>query len=155
MHVVTWDNSEEVSQALRDILMMYADMAGCGGRLTDANMWIRFDPLKFVDAEPDGRYDYGDLDLLRTGSAIAILGSFYDNGEEDMPLIDDQTGGFVTAIEEGRLGRFPDIVSVVKEALRREQSETLFPWFDGAVDAVYRQYVNAYFSRLAAVRSRL
>lgn len=70
---------------LRDILIMYADMAACGGSLTGANIWIRFDPLKVVDAETDGKHDYGDLDLLRAGSAMTIQGPFFDNGAEDRP----------------------------------------------------------------------
>lgn len=151
MHIVTWDTVEEFNQAGRDVLMMFVDIAEQGGRLTDANIWIRFDPLKFVDADQDGKGVYGDFGLVRTGSALAILCDFYDRWEEDQPLVDEATKPFVAAIHDGRLSRFADIADTVTDALKREATHTLSPWFNQAVRPIYQRYVQSYFAKLAAV----
>ncbi|OHD02286.1 MAG: hypothetical protein A2885_10155 [Sphingopyxis sp. RIFCSPHIGHO2_01_FULL_65_24] len=150
MHVVTLENCEEFTQACRDVLLMFTDIAEEGGRLTDANMWIRFDPLKFVDAVDDGGMIYGNLDLVRSGAALAILCDFYDRWEEERPLVDPITAPFVAAIEEGKLSAFGDIADTVTQALDREKANTLSPWFNKAVQPIYRRYVQSYFASLAS-----
>lgn len=150
MHIVTADNADELYDAYRDTAMMFADIAEQGGRLTDANVWVRFDPLKFVDARHDGKFNYGDLDLARTGAALAILCDFYDRWEEERPLEDEHTAPFIDAIRAGRLSSFDDIVSTILEASRRENAGTLNPWFNDAIRPIYRRYVQSWFAKRAA-----
>jgi hypothetical protein len=152
MHIITWENVEEFNQAWRDVLMMFADIAEEGGRLSDANFWIRFDPLKFVDVIDDGQGTYGNLELVRTGAALSILCDFYDRFEEERPLLDDVTSPFVTAIHEGKLSSYADIGNIVIEALAREKANTLSPWFNKSVYPVYQKYVQSYFTRLSGAR---
>ena len=149
MHVITWDNADEFSEAMRDVLLMFADIAEEGGRLTDANVWVRFDPLRFVDAVGDGKGNYGDLSLVRTGSALAILCHFYDRWEEEQPMIDEFTQPYVEAIENGRLAEFSDVADIILEALQDEKGQNLGQWFNEAVRPIYRKYVRAYFETLA------
>jgi hypothetical protein len=150
MHIITSENSDEFYEASRDVLAMFVQIAEEGGRLTDANVWIRFDPLKFVDAMDDGKLNYGNIDLVRKGSAIAILCDFYDRWEEECPLVDPITAHFVLAIREGKLSAFADIADTVTEALNREKTNTLSPWLNQAVRPIYQKYVKSYFASLAS-----
>lgn len=150
MHVITNENADELYDAARDVVMMFVDIAEEGGRPSDSTIWIRFDPLKFVDAREDGRFNYGDVELVRTGAALAMLCDFYDNWEEGLALLDERTKRFAAAVREGRLAKFPDIANVVTEALAREVSGTLGPWFNDAVRSIYHRYVKSYFARLAS-----
>lgn len=150
MHIITLENCEEFNQACRDVLLMFAGIAEEGGRLTDANMWVRFDPLRFIDVVDDGDLIYGNLDLVRRGSALAILCDFYDRWEEDRPLADPITIPFIAAIQEGRLSAYRDIAEIVTEALEREKAGTLSPWLNQAVRPIYRRYVQSYFASLAS-----
>ncbi len=131
--------------------MMFADIAEEGGRLTDANIWIRFEPLKFIDVADDGKYNYGNLELVRAGSAISILCDFYDRWEEERPLLDHITTPFVAAIREGRLTPYMDIGDTIIEALEREEANTLWPWFNHAVCPIYQKYIKSFFAKLATV----
>jgi len=82
MHIVGEGNYQEAVNAVRDILMTYVDLAeATEGFSHNADVYVRFDPLKFVDAEVEdkGTY-YVDLELLRAGSAVAILCAFYNIG---------------------------------------------------------------------------
>jgi hypothetical protein len=155
MHVVTAENYEEAQDAIRDILMMYVDMAesyqGFGHAV---DVFIRFNPLKFVDCEQDGG-DYAglvDLDLLRTGSAIAILSGLYDLWSE-VDAIEDEAVG--RAIEAGKLKFVPDVEAVASKALRCGPMKPEDAWFDDAVAPIYRCHVLGYFSRLASLDGRV
>lgn len=117
-HTITGENYGEAQDAIRDILLLYVDMAESYsgfGHATDVN--VRFDPLKFVDAElvtPSGYAPLIDMALLRTGSAIAILCSLYDEWCEFEAVVGHR---FKEAIQAGRLGFTPDIERVAREAL--------------------------------------
>lgn len=81
MHVVTLDNYQEAHQVLRDILFLYVDLAesydGFGHGIDTGT----FDPFHFLDAEvevPPGYASPVNLNLLRQGSAIALLCGLYD-----------------------------------------------------------------------------
>lgn len=153
MHLINRANYEEAVDAVKDILMMYVDLtdntAGFGHA---ANTYIRFDPLKFVDAEVvDDGYYYVDLDLLRSGSAIAILCEFYDLWCEEQPLVGNpRSRRFELALNEGQLKRFPDIEAAIRDALFRTDMTLDDPWFDTAVHPIYRKYVVSFFDRLAS-----
>jgi hypothetical protein len=153
MHVIGDDNYPEAAEAIRDILMLYADLAGStAGFGHAADVHVRFDPLKFVDAEAaSGARHYVDLDLLREGSAIAILCVFYDLWCEDQPLSGHAASlRYEAALAEGRLHRFGDIEAVLRAAIERSPVAPDDPWFDAALAPIYRTYVRGYFARLAA-----
>jgi hypothetical protein len=73
MHLITSDNYEEALDAVRDILIMYAEMAYAYEAFGHASgVYARFDALKFIDAETDGKAYYVDMDLLRTTSVRGL-----------------------------------------------------------------------------------
>jgi hypothetical protein len=152
VHVITELNSGEAQDAVRDILMMFADMAASYAGLGHAsNVYIRFDPLKFVDVIDDERAFYVDIDLLRSGSAVAILCEFYDLWCEEQSLAGHaRTTRFEVALNEGRFGAFPDIEHVLRTAVARNVLPLDDPWFEEAVLPIYRRYVLGLFARLAA-----
>jgi hypothetical protein len=152
MHVIGEHNYEEALDAVRDVLMTYVDLAdSTAGFGHNADAYIRFDPLKFVDAEVENAgYYYVDLDLLREGSAIAILCAFYNVWTEEREIDGNPlTKEFQAAIVEGRLARFPDIEGVITEAIRRNGARLEDQWIEEAVAPIYRKYVLGYFARLA------
>jgi hypothetical protein len=153
MHEIGSENYLEAEDAIRDILMLYVDLAGnTSGFGHAADVYIRFDPLKFVDAEvkSDG-YNYVDLELLRAGSAIAIVCVFYDLWSEEQPLSgQSRSERYEVALSESRLARFPDIEGVLREAVNRNNMRLDDPWFEQALVPIYRKYVLGFFDRLAA-----
>jgi hypothetical protein len=152
MHVIGKHNSEEAGDAIRDILMMYVDLAeATAGFGHNADVYVRFDPIKFVDAEveEDGYY-HVDLELLRSGSAIAILCALYNAWTEEQKLEGHPlTKRFKAAVDAGRFCRFPDIEGVILEAIRRDCAPIEDQWLDDAVRPIYQKYVIGYFARLA------
>ena len=152
MHIINGENYGEANDAVRDILMMYVDMAGSYSGFGHASdVYIRFDPLRFVDAEvaKDG-YHYVDLDLLRAGSAIAVLCAFYDLWCEEQPLADHmRTSEYQAAIAAGRFARFPDVEAVIREAIARNTMPLDDPWLEEAVAPIYRKYVTSLFAELS------
>lgn len=153
MHIVGADNYHEANDAVRDILMMYVDLADAtAGFGHNADVHVRFDPFKFVDAEVDDadRYHYVDIDLLRAGSAVAILCAFYDLWLEEQEVEQQTlTKRFQAAVDEKRFSRFPDIESVIAEAIARNSAPIEDLWMNQAVAPIYRTYVLGFFARLA------
>jgi hypothetical protein len=152
-HTITDENRPEAIDAIRNILLLYVDMAesyGGFGHAVDAD--VRFDPLRFVDAvldTPPGRAPLVDLDLLRGGSAVAILCFLYDEWCE----FETVTGGrYREAILSGRLSATPDIEQVARTALARGDMALEDPWFDAALGPIYRKYVARYFAELGGRR---
>ncbi|HEY8615710.1 hypothetical protein [Phenylobacterium sp.] len=149
-HTITSENYGEAQDAIRDILLLYVDMAESYsgfGHATDVN--VRFDPLKFVDAElitPTGYAPLVDITLLRTGSAIAILCALYDEWCEFEAVVGRR---FKEAIQSGRLGLVPDVDLVAREALQRGEMRLEDMWFDEAVEPIYQRHVVGYFERLS------
>jgi hypothetical protein len=152
MHIIGDDNYQEALDAVRDILMMYVVLADAFlGFGHNADCHVRFDPFKFVDAQVQdtGQY-YVDLELLRAGSAIAILCAFYNEWtEEKEPAGQPLTKRFQAADEKGQLTRFPDIEKVITEAIRRNSAPLDDEWIELAVAPIYRKYVLGYFVRLS------
>lgn len=152
MHILTASNYEEAVGAIRHILYMYVDLAqswqGFGHNSGSAHL---FDAIKFVDADTDGLADYVDLDLLRAGSAIAILCQYYDSWCEERDLTKNSfLAEYQAAVDAGRLAAFPDVEAVIRTALARDPMPFDDPWFDDAVVPIYRKYVLGFFARLAA-----
>ncbi|RYY23921.1 MAG: hypothetical protein EOP62_18720 [Sphingomonadales bacterium] len=152
MHIINRDNYGEANEAIRDILMMYVDLASATeGFGHAAAVHIRFDPLHYVDADAaaDG-YHYVDLELLRSGSAIAILCAFYDLWCEEQSLDGHpNTLRYQEALERGRLSGFPDVEAIIREAIKRNDMPVEDPWLDAAVLPIYRNYVLAFFNKLS------
>lgn len=119
-----------------------------GGFGHASDCYVRFDRLKYVDAKDDGNAFYVDLDLLRAGSAIAILCFFYDLWCEEQRLSGPHTKQYEEAIMLDRLKAFSDIEDVLKEAVRREFVALEDDWLETAVAPIYRKYVQAYFKAL-------
>lgn len=154
MHVVTSENYEEALEATRDNLMMFVDMAESYSGFGHAvDVAIRFDPLKFVDAKLADDVGCVDIDLLRSGSAVAILAFFYDMWCEfeavDVPHPVGHDHRYKEAVERRRLDYSPDVEAVAREALKRNEMALGDPWFDEAVQPIYRKHVLGYFRRLS------
>ena len=152
MHIITADNYHEAQDAVRDILMMYVDLADAtSGFGHNADVYIRFDPIKFIDAEVnDAGTHYVDLELLRAGSAVAVLCAIYNIWTEEQKLDGHPILERVqAAVENGRMGQFPDIENVIVEAFRRNGAPFEDLWIDDALAPIYRKYVLGLFSRLA------
>lgn len=150
MHTITTENYGEALEAVRDILLMYVDMAESYqgfGHAVDAA--IRFDPLRFVDAEVGEQGYLVDLELLRAGSAIAVLCYLYDAWAEEQSIAGPHTERYQRALTLGKLRHVPDIEAVAVEALRRDKMSLNDSWFADAVAPIYRKYVLGYFRRLA------
>ncbi len=150
MHLITEDNYNEATDAVRDILLMYVEMAhGYEGFGHAVDYAVRFDRLKFVDAEVEGRLGGVMLDLLHEGSAMAVLCFFYDLWCEENHLAGPHTQPYVDALDQGRLRAFPDIEKVIRESVGRDFMSIEDEWFEAAVVPIYRKYVLGYFSLLA------
>lgn len=151
MHLITRDNYSEAADAVRDILMMYVDLAGDQVFIHNVDVHIRFDPLKFVDARPDTTDTYYvDLDLLQVGSALAIVALFHTYWDEEHGVhAGERTEEINQAILGGRLAHLPDIEGVLLEFLKREHADLDDPWFDDATKALIKARVNPFFRGLA------
>lgn len=152
MHTITPENYEEAQEATRDILKMFVDMAeSYSGFGHGVDIALRFDPLKFVDADLSPEVVWVDIDLLRSGSAVAVLASLYNLWCEfeavDVPHLGSHQK---EAIEAGRLHHCPDIEDVAREAFRRDRMPLEDPWFDEVVQPIYRKHVLGYFRLLPA-----
>src|SRR5688572_27987776 len=123
MYVINSENYREAEEAVRDILMLYVDLADAtAGFGHAADVHVRFDPLRFVDAQGDGtRNHYVDLNLLRTGSAISIVCAVYDLWCEEQHLQGHPAIiGYQAALEDGRLSAFSDIEELLRTAFARD-----------------------------------
>ena len=155
VHVINSENQGDALDAVRDILLLYVDMAESYsgfGHAVDAN--VAFEPLKYVDAELDTPPGYGpliEMDFLRSGAAIVVLCCLYDEWCETDAVYGPR---FREAIEGGRLHFTPDVEAVAKEALRRGQMRQEDLWFDQAVEPIYQSYVVGYFERLSRMHRR-
>lgn len=150
-YVVTPDNYVQAQNAIRDILLMYVGLAEDGCFTHAADHPVRFDRLAFVDAEMDcqGYAPLVDLDLLRTGSAIAALCFTYDLWCE-FEAVDIEAGrGIRQALAQDRFRFVPDVEGVLREALERNEMTLEDPWFDEAVRPIHQRHVVGYFTRLA------
>lgn len=150
MHLITQENYPEAGDAVRDILMMYVELAGDQFFIHNVDVHIRFDPLKFVDARPDTtKVYYVDLDLLQAGSALAIVALFHSFWEEENGVYAGaRTEEFKQAIHGGRLAHLPDIEAVLLEFLKGEHADMNDPWFDDATKALIKTRVNPFFREL-------
>jgi len=156
MHVITLGNYQEAHHALRDILYLYVDLAESYNGFGHGIDTGTFDPFQFIDAEVDVPPNYAspvDLDLLRHGSAIALLCGLYDLWNElesvnvDLPWV----ARLRTALAQYRFAHSPEIERVMLETFERNLTFD-DPWLDEQLQPIYEKYVADYFARLAACR---
>ena len=151
MQVITPENRHEALGALREILLLYVSLAENLGFGDSVDADIRLDPLFYVDAEMNNR-GYApllDLDLLRTGSAIAALCILYDSWSGEWPVDNRLTQGIKQALIEMRFRHVPDVQAVMVEAFRRNEMPLDDLWFDDAVAPIYQRHVRGFFERLS------
>ena len=151
MHVVNQENSGAAVDAVRDILVMYVNVAEDGGIIHNADWAIRFDPLMYVDSVQDSdRTYYVDMDLLRAGSALAIVARYFSAWSEEQGVHAwKDTERYAQAVTAGRLAHLPDIEAVLVEHLSGGHAAPNDSWFDDVTPALCETYVRSYFRRLA------
>ena len=153
-HVLTQENHPEALEAVRDILLMFTEVAEDRMFIHGAEYGIRFDPLKFVDAVQDTAASYYlDVDLLRTGSALVIFAAFYTGWTEERGVhAFEDTERYMEAVRAGRLRHVPDVERVLIEFFEGRHSAPDDPWFDQESARLCSAHVQSYFSRLAEGR---
>lgn len=154
-HLITRDNIEEASHALAQVLLLFVDMAESYsgfGHAADAS--VRLDALKFVDAQLESYEGYApllDLQLLRSGSGLAILCSLYDDCVEEA----GQPRRFADEVKAGKLRHIPDIESAALAIIENFPDWSENPALDEVVEPIYHKYVVGYFERLSRMHRRL
>lgn len=152
MHVITEANYSDATDAVRDVLLLFADLAeSYAGFGHASDVYIRFDPMQYVDAVSDGKAYYVNLALLRSGAAVAVVCAVYDLWLEGQSLASNAYGKRVmAALDNGQFRAFEDIEQILRLAFERDSIELTDPWFEQAVIPIYRTYVLDYFRRLAS-----
>lgn len=152
MHVLNQENFQRATDAVRDILVMYVNLAEEGRILHNADWAIRFDPLLYVDAVQDSeRSYYVDMDLLRTGSALAMVARYFSAWSEEQGVhAGKDTELYAAAVAAGRLAHLPAIEAVLVEHLSGRHAAPVDPWFDEVTPSLCETYVQSYFRRLAS-----
>jgi len=150
MHVVTQENSRGAVDAVRDILLMYVNVAEDGFIAHNADWPIRFDPLMYVDAVQDhAQTFYVDMDLLRAGSALAMVARYFSAWSEALGVHAwKDTERYAAAVAAGRLAHLPGIEAVLVEHLSGRHAAPDDPWFDQVTPALCETCVRRYFRRL-------
>ena len=140
----------EAHDAVREIVMLYVGLAEEGRFMHNIDAEGRFDCLRFVDAEADPKAYWCDMELLRTGSAIAFLCILVTRWEEmDGPGQLYLPPEYRGAVEQGRLHHTPDVEALIRSVLERDEVDRDEPWLREGLDAVLRTHVRGFFRRLA------
>lgn len=144
-YTITDENYLEANAAMRDILFMYRDLIesyhGFGHGI-DTGTFSSFD---FVDTELLEEPSYSldmDMNLLRQGSAVALLcglSDFWDESEGDIAGLGKWGEELRDLLKDGRLDHLPLAKEAVEAGLESEDNlRALLP-------GVYREYVVGYF----------
>lgn len=151
MHVVNQENYWTAVDAVRDILVMYVNVAEDGRIIHNADWAIRFDPLMYIDAVQDTeRTYYLDMDLLRAGSALAMVVRYFSAWSEEQRVHAwSDTERYAEAVAARRLAHLPDVEAVLVEHLSGRHAAADDPWFDDVTPALCETHVRRYFRRLA------
>ncbi len=90
------------------------------------------------------------MELLRTGSAIALLCILVTRWEEmDRPGQLYLQPEYVEAVAQGRLHHTPDVEAPIRSVLERDEVDLDEPWLREGLDSVLRTHVRGFFRRLA------
>ncbi|MBB5366131.1 hypothetical protein [Deinococcus humi] len=155
MRTFTLHDYPEASQALRDILFLYVEMAESYAGFGHAVETGTFDPYQYLDAEAVPSFESSfpvHIDVLRQGAVIALLCRLYDIWCDVEDLNDSSTSMIRTALAHGRFWRFPEVDQLLTEAFERNPPFE-DPWLDNALKPIYQTYVASYFARLGTTRS--
>jgi hypothetical protein len=139
-----YEDMQEATDALRDILYLYFETTDYNGIVGDHDTGS-FKPWRFLNCSLDDGYGGPEAQqLLHEGSAVALLSE----------MIDWWTQGsgsgiqtFQAAVDQGRFDHLPTARRAVVAGLDGEQA--MIPH----LDAVYEEYVLARFARLASARN--
>ena len=71
--IINNETMYEAHDTIREIVMLYVGLAEEGRFMHNLDAEGRLDCLRFIDAEADSKAYWCDMELLRTGSAIAPL----------------------------------------------------------------------------------
>lgn len=139
-----------LDDAIRHILFMYRDMAesydGFGHNI-DTGLG-RFDAPAILDLPDDADLPSSELELLRTGAAIALLCDLSDAWDEE----GDASGThlrLITArlvLQSGGFGQYPEIAKAFELGFGKDETA-----FRQQLSVVYARYVRGYFARLAGM----
>ena len=148
--IINNDNLYEANDAIREIVMLYVMLAEEGRFTHNLDAEGRLDCLRFVDAEADPRAYWCDMELLRTGSAIALLCILVTRWEEmDEPGELYLQPEYREAVAQGRLHHTPDVEALIRSVLERDEVDLDEPWLREGLDSVLRTHVRGFFRRLA------
>ena len=144
-----------MDDAIRHILYMYRDMAesyGGFGHNIDTSLG-RFDAAAIVNLPDDALARHvvpRDVELLRTGAAIALLCDVSDAWDEAGSAAGNGLRLIAArlALQRGRFDAFPDIAKAFALGFGDDESA-----FRRQLAAVYERHVRGYFARLASVVS--
>ena len=148
--IIDKEDFDEVTDAIRDILMLCYELAHEGRFAHGIDAEGRLDCLRFVDAEAASGTHRFDVELLRTGSAIAlpcILVTRWEDMEE--PGAFHLEPRYREAVGQGRLHHTPDVEALIRSVLDREKVGPDEPWLREGLDAVLRTHVCGFVRRLA------
>lgn len=154
MRTLTCHDHQEASQALRDILFLYVEMAESYAGFGHAVDTGTFDPYQYLDAETEPSFESSfpvDIDVLRQGAVMAILCRLYDIWCDVEDLNDASTSAIRAALVHGRFWRFPEVDQLLTAAFERNPSFD-DPWLYEALQPIYRTYVADYFTTLGGKR---
>ena len=148
--IINKETMDEARDAIREIVMLYVGLADEGRFMHNSDAEGRLDCLRFIDAEADPKAYWCDMELLRTGSAIALLAILVTRWEEmDGPEQLYLEPKYRAAVEQGRLHHTPDVETLIRAALERDELDQDEPWLRQGLDVVLRTHVRGFFRRLA------
>lgn len=134
---------QEAEDAIRDILFLYWDLTDYNGIVGD-HMTGTFAAWKFLDCTVEPGYgDDNTARLLHQGAAVALISEQIDWWTQGGGANIDT---YRAAIEGGRFDHLPAARDAVVAGLDGDDRMSPF------LDAVYEEYVLAFFADLARAR---
>lgn len=138
-----YEDWQEAEQAIRDILFLYRELTDYLGIVGDHDTGT-FQPWKFVDCSVDDGYGGDEAEkLLHEGAAVALLSEMIDWWTQGSG---SNIETYRAAIEQRRFDHLPTARAAVVAGLDGE--EAMIPY----LDAVYEEYVLAYFATLSRAK---
>jgi hypothetical protein len=135
----------EARNAIRDILFLYRDLTDYNGISGDHDTGT-FKPWKFLDCSVDDGYGGPETEkLLHQGAAVALLCEMIDWWMLGS-VSDSDIDTYRAAMEQGRFDHLPTARVAVAAGLEGEEAMI------ARLDAVYEEYVLAYFAHLSRAR---
>lgn len=144
---------DEVEQAIKDILYMYADLSysyeGFGHNISTG----QFDAFKFFEADPrtiESLTLPASYQFLKDGSIVKILCEIYDAWCEHETFEFQQFDRHKLWLKDGRFWEYLDVENVIRR-LFKENPSISEGWVDEEFRVFYRVYVQKYFLEFAGI----